>query len=115
MSYIDPNHVFDPDPDAAYYRLKGKPGEAEMLEANDLVNGDRQADYGTPRENYAGVAKVFSGILSQKLKADVTPAEAALLMAGLKLQREAMRHKRDNLVDAHGYLLVHAHILAEER
>jgi hypothetical protein len=35
-------------------------------------------------------------------------------MVGLKLQRQAMKNKRDNLVDAHGYLLVYAHIKAEE-
>lgn len=87
-----------------------KPGEDEMNEANRLVNGERQADYGTPRENYEGIAKVWSGILSPILKRDLTPEEAALMMVGLKLQRQAMKHKRDNLVDAHGYLLVYAHI-----
>jgi hypothetical protein len=91
-----------------------KPGEAEMAEANSLVNGERQGDYGTPYDNYNGIAKVFSGILSPILKRDITPGEAALLMVGLKLQRQAMKNKRDNLVDAHGYLLVYAHIKAEE-
>jgi hypothetical protein len=89
------------------------PGFAEMLEANDLVNGPRQASYGTPFENYTGIAKVWSGILSRKLQTDITPEEAALMMVGLKVQRQAMHHKRDNLVDAHGYLLVYAHIAAE--
>jgi Domain of unknown function (DUF6378) len=100
-------------PDTAYHELTNKPGEAEALEANGLVNGDRQADYGSPAQNYAGIAKVWSGILWPKLKRDITPAEAALMMAGLKLQRQAMRPKRDNVVDAHGYLLVHSHVLAE--
>jgi len=90
-----------------------RPGEAEMLEANSLVNGERQGDYGTPRENYEGIARVWSGILFPILKRDITPEEAALLMVGLKLQRQAMKHKRDNLVDAHGYLLVYAHCAAE--
>ena len=91
-----------------------KAGQSEMLEANRLVNGTRQADYGTPRGNYEGIAKVWSGILSSILKRDITPAEAALMMVGLKLQRQAMKHKRDNLVDAHGYLLVYSHIIEEE-
>ena len=86
------------------------PGVAEMREACQLVNGPRQADYGTPRENYAGVAKVWSGLLAPILKRDITPEEAALMMVGLKLQREAMRHKRDNIVDAHGYLLVYQRV-----
>lgn len=87
-----------------------KPGQSEMQEADKLVNGVRQADYGTPRGNYEGIAKVWSGILSPILKRDITAEEAALMMVGLKLQRQAMKHKRDNLVDAHGYLLVYAHI-----
>lgn len=95
-------------------RLVLKPGEDEMNEANRLVNGERQADYGTPRENYEGIAKVWSGILSQILKRDITPEEAALMMVGLKVQRQAMKHKRDNLVDAHGYLLVYAHIRKDQ-
>ena len=90
-----------------------RPGEAEMDEALSLVYGDRQGDYGTPRENFAGVAKVFSGLLSPILKRDIMPEEAALLMVGLKLQRQAMKHKRDNLVDAHGYLVVYARIAEE--
>jgi hypothetical protein len=90
--------------------LTTAPGESEMAEANALVNGERQADYGSPRSNYEGIAKVWSGILWPILKRDILPEEAALMMAGLKLQREAMKHKRDNIVDAHGYLLVLGHI-----
>lgn len=89
--------------------IKG-PGSSEMAEACALVNGTRQDDYGTPRSNYEGIAKVWSGILCNALKRDITPDEAALMMVGLKLQRQAQKHKRDNLVDAHGYLLVYAHI-----
>lgn len=91
-----------------------RPGQSEMIEADQLVNGDRQADYGSPRENYNGIAKVWSGLLAPILKRDITPEEAALMMVGLKLQRQAMKHKRDNLVDAHGYLLVYAHIVADD-
>jgi hypothetical protein len=87
------------------------PGAANMAEACRLVNGPRQGDYGTPRQNYEGIAKVWSGILSNRLKSDITPEEAALMMVGLKLQRQAQKHKQDNLVDAHGYLLVYEHIL----
>lgn len=91
-----------------------RPGQSEMTEADLLVNGSRQVDYGSPRANYAGIAKVWSGLLSSVLSRDITPEEAALMMVGLKLQREAHKSKRDNLVDAHGYLLVYAHIKADE-
>lgn len=91
--------------------LESKPGESEMAEANALVNGDRQASYGSPRGSYEAIAKVWSGILWPILRREITPEEAALMMVGLKVQREANRPKRDNRVDAHGYLLVLSHII----
>ncbi len=91
-------------------RKQFKPGEDHMAEANALVNGDRQVDYGLPGDSCAGVAKVWSGLLHNILKRDITPEEVALMLCGLKLRRECARPKRDNLVDAHGYLLVHAHV-----
>ena len=50
------------------------------------------------------------GLLLYGFKVLMTWKILALMMVGLKLQRQAMKHKRDNLVDAHGYLLVYAHI-----
>jgi uncharacterized protein DUF6378 len=81
-------------------------GEGEVDEALSLVYGDRQGDYGTPRQNYEAVAKVWSGIIHHKLKSDLTPEECVLLMTGLKVQREAHKPKRDNVVDLHGYGVV---------
>lgn len=86
-----------------------KIGASEMLEANYLVNGDRQADYGSPAASYDQIAKIWSGLLGSKLHRDITAREAALMMVALKLQRETQRPKRDNIVDAHGYLLVASH------
>lgn len=90
--------------------LGTKPGEDHMAEANALVNGDRQAAYGSPRGSYTALAKVWSGILADKLKEDLTAEDTVLLLAAMKLRREAHKHKRDNVVDSHGYLLVLAHV-----
>lgn len=90
--------------------LPGKPGEDHMAEANALVNGERQAAYGSPRPSYVAQAKVWSGLLADKLKEDLTPEDVVLLLAGMKLTREAHKHKRDNVVDFHGYALVLAHV-----
>jgi hypothetical protein len=92
----------------------GKPGEDHMAEANALVNGDRMAAYGSPKPAYDAQAQVWSGLLAHKLKEPLTAADVVLLLAGMKLVREARRHKRDNVVDMHGYILVLAHVHAEE-
>ncbi len=70
-------------------------------EARRLVSGDRNVQYGDAEEDFRLIGKVWSGILG----IDVSPVQVGLCMAGLKLVREAWRAKRDNRVDAIGYLL----------
>lgn len=82
-----------------------KPGIDHMLEANALVNGERQAAYGPPAIAYERIARIWGGLLGVK----ITAQQAALMMVALKIQRQMERPKRDNLVDAHGYLVVAAH------
>lgn len=90
-----------------------KPGEDHMAEANALVNGDRQAAYGSPRPAYEAQAQVWSGLLHHKLREPLTPEDVVLMLAGMKLTREVRKHKRDNVVDLHGYALVLAHVRAD--
>lgn len=89
----------------------GKPGEDHMAEANALVNGDRMAAYGSPLPSYEAQAQVWSGLMAHKLKAPLTAEDVVILLAGMKLARQAYKPKRDNLVDLHGYALVYAHVM----
>ena len=76
-------------------------------EAISLVYGARNKDYGHPYEDYTRTAAMWSAFLGHKIDA----YQAALMMVMLKLSREQNKHKRDNMVDAHGYLLVASRIL----
>lgn len=80
--------------------------EKNCLEiANELVSGDRQADYGHPIDDFSRTAKIWTAILSEKLLpgTQVTAEEVALCMVGVKISRECNKPKADNIVDGCGY------------
>lgn len=91
-----------------------KPGEDHMAEANALVNGDRLAAYGSPKPAYDAMAATWTGLLHHKLKEPLTAEDVVILLTGMKLTREARKHKRDNIVDLHGYALVLAHVIEDQ-
>ena len=78
-----------------------------LEEANALTAGDRQQAYGDPADVYGPVADMWQAYLDA-LDVDnclmLTPKDVMLMMALLKIGREGSREKRDNLVDAAGYL-----------
>ncbi len=109
MARLRQGNAFAPN---ANVKKTVRPGEDEMAEANALVNGDRQTAYGSPLESYEAQAKVWSGMIAHKLKADLSAGDVVLLLAAMKLRRQAFKPKRDNVVDTHGYMLVLAHVEA---
>lgn len=84
-------------------------------EAARIVLGPRGAYYDTPLRNLGRTALIWSGILGNKLRDDqeITAEDVSMCMVGLKLSRESFRHKRDNITDAHGYLMTLEMIIAE--
>lgn len=71
-------------------------------EARSIITNARREDYGDADESFARIANVWTGIIGKK----VSPREVAMCMVGLKLVREANKPKRDNRVDAIGYVLL---------
>lgn len=69
-------------------------------EAKNVINGDRQDMYGNPEDSFKLIAKYWSTYL----EVDITARDATLMMVLFKLAREKNQHKRDNIVDAAGYL-----------
>lgn len=85
-------------------------------EAASIVLGDRQSDYGHPYDNYARQSLVWSGLLYGKLIPGqfITQEDCVMMMTALKLVRQMHKPKRDNIVDAHGYLMVNEMIQDEK-
>lgn len=70
-----------------------------LEEAQSVVYGDRQSDYGSVTENFQRIATMWSAILNTP----VTPEQVGLCMCAVKIARQCHKPKRDNLVDLAGY------------
>jgi len=74
-------------------------------EAIRLITGDRNESYGTPDQDFSGIAAMWTGLLNTRLTSPITAEDVPLMMCALKLRRQAHKPTDDNLIDAHGYLL----------
>lgn len=92
-----------PEPD---YNPGSTPARAKVLrEAEHLITGERNATYGEPTQNFQDIAKVWTVYLGPKLRegVEISPADTAWMMIGLKMVRAIAGPSRDNWVDAAGY------------
>lgn len=83
-----------------------KEPETVCAEADRLVSGDRRSTYGHPYDNFTDTAALWTVMLREKLQPgySVDAVDVALCMTQVKMAREAHHAKRDNVVDACGYL-----------
>ena len=68
-------------------------------EAQKIVEGSRQQEYGTPENSFSTIGKYWSAYLGREVSAQ----DVAMMMVLFKVARESNQHKRDNLVDIAGY------------
>lgn len=79
-------------------------------EAKRLTHGDRNKNYGTPYTNHKRIADIWSVILEQ----EITPAQVALCMVGVKIARlvETPDHL-DSFVDGCAYFAISGELSIE--
>ena len=79
--------------------------ESILAEADRIAGHSRSRDYGHPHPNHKRIATLWNAMFAcWGEKPAFTPGRVAQLMILLKLARHANARKRDNLVDAAGYL-----------
>ncbi len=74
-------------------------------EAVNLIQGDRQKDYGPPWENFQDIADVWTPYVMRALESHdiLTPTDIANLMVLLKTIRQVRGYNRDSVLDIIGY------------
>ncbi len=80
--------------------------ETILEEAQRLVFGDRQADYGHPFDDFTRTGRMWGAALAgwaRDPSQPVPPDLVALCMVLVKVSREVNRPKRDNRTDGAGY------------
>lgn len=82
-----------------------------LSDASRVINGERQDTYGNPEDSFVRIASLWNWWLSQKGSGIVVSRDVAMMMALMKIAREANGHKADNIVDACGYLALYNDIV----
>lgn len=88
-----------------------------LTEAQSLVYGKRNQDYGHPLDDFDRTAAMFTALLDDLLKpgVEITADRACLMMIAVKLSRQVNHKKRDNLTDIAGYAECTNRIINEEK
>lgn len=71
-----------------------------LIEAMNLINGDRQDQYGTAEDNFGRTSQMWSAYLGHA----VDEVDVAIMMTLLKCCRLSHQRKADSFIDGVGYL-----------
>ena len=86
-----------------------------LAEALEIINGERLDTYGNPEDSFSLIAELWTVYLEQFRRPEggrgfdaeedfLRPDDVAMMMVLFKLARQMHQGKRDNVVDAAGYL-----------
>lgn len=81
-----------------------------LLDATNTVTLDRNDQYGEPENSFPMIADLWSAYLG----ADITPEQVAWMMVLLKAARAENGYKRDNYIDAAGYVGIAGELALDE-
>lgn len=70
-----------------------------LMKAMDLINGDREKDYGTPKENFNTIAEMWTSYMGHKVNA----SDVCNMMVLLKMARLRNGGHTDSNIDTAGY------------
>jgi len=85
--------------------------EATLKEAHKIVCEGREADYGSPEQNFAVIARLWSDYVGYP----ISPTDVAVMMALLKIARiRNGKFKEDNFIDLAGYAACAAELATPE-
>ena len=81
-------------------------GKALFDAASNIINGERQTQYGNPEDSFTWIAQRWNQYLKGRYGAtfELNAEDATFMMADFKMARECNQRKPDNVVDAVGYL-----------
>lgn len=77
-----------------------------LVEAHEAITGPRARDYGDAEAGFSNIAAQWSLYIGQRhqVLVDLTAEDICWMMADLKKVRAMSSRKRDNMVDAAGYI-----------
>lgn len=89
-----------------------------LRDADKIIHGERQDQYGNPEDSFLKVAEFWNAYIRNKrsFTCNLNEKDVALMMTLFKIAREqGTGHKRDNAVDACGYLAIYNDRLFPEK
>lgn len=93
------------DDEGNFKNVQQKERGSVLKRAINVINGERQQQYGNPEDSFSEISVLWNWWLGDKLQVSLSSQDVAMMMALMKQAREKNgAGKTDNIVDCCGYL-----------